>query len=406
MSYEANEADSGSVPDTTNYKQGTVVTVPGNTGNLSKVGYAFAGWCMNAVGTGESYTQGQTFTMESTEVVLYAKWTQSPWTRSIGGSGNESGLYSVNAAGGGFLVAGTTSSGELAGYHGGASDVWIAKLDDTGTILWSKCFGGTGADRMSGLIAISGGYVLVGDTTSPDGDLCPDDPNTTKRAWAALFDLNGNFVRLNAFTMPLTSQPSDARGGIRATTDGGFIMAGTVFDGAYWYAWAVKFDPLLQEQWQNRLAANTGYAYSYDVAQKPGGNYLLCGYTESGAGVFSGRGYHAGNDGFVFELNSDTGAVVQGACYGGTGNDNCTGVVSTAGGGFYVVGTTNSIDGTCPANGGLSDMMLLKVKSDFSVEWAQERRRLGPRTRRPGSACRGRGPAVLRNDLLNRWRRC
>jgi hypothetical protein len=112
-------------------------------------------------------------------------------------------------------------------------------------------------------------------------------------------------------------------------------------------------------------------AYAYDVAQKVDGNYLVCGYTEFGAGAFAGTGYHAGNDGFVFELDQATGAVVQGQCFGGTGNDTCTGVVPTADGGFYVVGTTNSADGTCPATLGASDVMLLKVASDFTVDWAK-----------------------------------
>ena len=67
----------GSVPvDPTNYMLGATVTVPGNSGNLAKAGYSFAGWNMQADGGGITYTQGQTFFMGSSNVVLYAVWTK------------------------------------------------------------------------------------------------------------------------------------------------------------------------------------------------------------------------------------------------------------------------------------------------------------------------------------------
>jgi hypothetical protein len=43
--YNSNGATSGDVPDDNNsYKKGDAVTVLGNTGDLSKSGWSFAGW--------------------------------------------------------------------------------------------------------------------------------------------------------------------------------------------------------------------------------------------------------------------------------------------------------------------------------------------------------------------------
>ena len=76
ITYDGNGNTSGSVPtDNTHYEEGATVTVLGNTGDLARDGYTFAGWCVNSDGTGDSYTQGQTFTMGSANVTLYAKWT-------------------------------------------------------------------------------------------------------------------------------------------------------------------------------------------------------------------------------------------------------------------------------------------------------------------------------------------
>ena len=75
VTYNGNGNTGGSVPeDTTNYEQGATVTVLGNTGNLIKDGYFFAGWCVAENGEGTTYTQGQPFVMGTANVTLYARW--------------------------------------------------------------------------------------------------------------------------------------------------------------------------------------------------------------------------------------------------------------------------------------------------------------------------------------------
>ena len=75
VTYNANGATSGSVPaDATSYTSGATVTVKGNSGNLAKTGYTFAGWNTKADGTGINYTAGSgTFNITG-NTTLYAKW--------------------------------------------------------------------------------------------------------------------------------------------------------------------------------------------------------------------------------------------------------------------------------------------------------------------------------------------
>ena len=87
VKYNANEATQGIVPtDAINYSDGQQITISGNTGNLLKTGNVFSGWCVNADSTGTAYSQGDTLTMESSNVTLYAKWTVPPidFTPKIG----------------------------------------------------------------------------------------------------------------------------------------------------------------------------------------------------------------------------------------------------------------------------------------------------------------------------------
>ncbi len=72
VTYDGNGNTGGSVPNnTTNYEQGQTVAVLGNTGNLVKNGYTFAGWNTQADGNGTTY--GASFTMGTANVILYAK---------------------------------------------------------------------------------------------------------------------------------------------------------------------------------------------------------------------------------------------------------------------------------------------------------------------------------------------
>ncbi len=90
VTYNANGAEDGTVPvDSHGYAQGSTVTVLGNPGGLARDGYSFTGWSSTAAGSGTSYTQGQTFTMGSVAVTLYAKWTANP-TYTVTYDGNDS----------------------------------------------------------------------------------------------------------------------------------------------------------------------------------------------------------------------------------------------------------------------------------------------------------------------------
>jgi len=75
VSYDANAADSGTVPGDQIKIEDTDLTLATNTGNLARNGYDFIGWNTAADGTGTDYTEGSTYSLNAA-VVLYAKWLQ------------------------------------------------------------------------------------------------------------------------------------------------------------------------------------------------------------------------------------------------------------------------------------------------------------------------------------------
>jgi len=92
VTYNSNSATSGTVPiDSNKYMSGDTVTILGNTGNLSKTDCVFGGWNTFADGSGDTYPAGSTYTMQNSEVTLYARWV-STHTVTYYGNGNTGGL--------------------------------------------------------------------------------------------------------------------------------------------------------------------------------------------------------------------------------------------------------------------------------------------------------------------------
>ena len=91
VTYYSNNATSGSVPvDGNRYMYGARVTVLGNTGNLLRTGYVFAGWNTAADGSGTTYAPGSSATMPDGNLKLYAKWVPT-YTVSYNANGADSG---------------------------------------------------------------------------------------------------------------------------------------------------------------------------------------------------------------------------------------------------------------------------------------------------------------------------
>lgn len=112
LGYNANSADSGAVPAVQSGLTGAA-TVAGNSGNLAKAGFTFAGWNTQANGLGISYAPGSTIN-SSVDVQLFAIWALVPtYSISYDGNGANGGSAAMTASGVSSTVVLDANSGSL-----------------------------------------------------------------------------------------------------------------------------------------------------------------------------------------------------------------------------------------------------------------------------------------------------
>ena len=91
----------------------------------------------------------------------FAQW-DTTWIKTYGGNRDDKAFDIVQSNDNGFLVIGSTSS-----FGFDNSQMYFLKLDSTGAIMWSKSHGGTGQESGQSVIQTSdGGYFGVGYTNS------------------------------------------------------------------------------------------------------------------------------------------------------------------------------------------------------------------------------------------------
>ncbi len=76
-------------------------------------------------------------------------------------------------------------------------DIWVFKIDKTGKLLWQKCLGGSNVDYARNIFTTTdGGFMIVGSTRSSDGDVTGyhGTHGWTDDVWFAKIDSVGNLL--------------------------------------------------------------------------------------------------------------------------------------------------------------------------------------------------------------------
>jgi Tfp pilus assembly protein PilV len=273
------------------------------------------------------------------------------WSKAFGGTGNDYLCNVRQTDDNGYVAVGYTTSndGDISGNHGNG-DGWIVKVDSNGNTIWSKAFGGFGAEKLNSVYQTSdGGYIAVGYTLSNDG-------------WVIKVDSSGNLLWSKAFG----GSSSDILYNVIQTDDGGYIAVGNTYSnngdisgnhGGY-EGWIIKVDSSGNLLW-SKVFGGTSAEQLNSIYQSDDGGYIAVGYAYSNDGDISGN--HGNGDGWILKVD-ETGNKEWSEVFGGTNYDSFDSIIKTSNGEYITVGYTESNDGDVSGNHGNGDGWIVKFK--------------------------------------------
>ena len=295
------------------------------------------------------------------------------WKKALGSPGDERPGLVQAASDGGYVVVGkgAMNGGNITGNHGGG-DIWVAKLDATGNLVWQKALGGTGIEEGRGIRQTpDGGYIVIGDTNTPnDGDVSGMHIfNVGFDVWVVKISSTGVIEWQRCYG----GSENDYGYSVSLTPDGGYIfgaqtrssdgdVTGNPFNSDR--AWLIKTNSTGVIQWQSGITI----AYMNNVEPTADGGYIAACFS---AGIVPGAEVTCGMGGYDILLVkfSSTGAIVWQKCLGGSVADFPGSVQQTTDGGYIVGGYTGSTDGDVVGLHGQTDAWIAKVNSAGVLEW-------------------------------------
>lgn len=299
------------------------------------------------------------------------------WKKSYGGSYNEQASAIKQTTDGGFIIVGSSASndGDVSGHHGFVSlnDVWVVKLDGYGNISWQKSYGGSFTDIGADILETPAGFMICGSTNSTDGDV--SGKHGSDDLWILHIDKTGNILWQRCYGGSKVEDP----GSIKATTDGAFIVASgtSSLDGdvsippaGFNDAWVLKISASGNIIWEKCIGGNRSDAITHIIVNNDG-TYFLAAYT--GSTNIPGAMQNEltwQGDGWTLLLDKN-GNIVWQKAFGGTRNDAVLDALKTADGGYLLIGETGSDNGIVCQRHPEEDVWILKMDHAGNIAWSR-----------------------------------
>ncbi len=285
------------------------------------------------------------------------------WAKQLGGSQVDDFMDIVATSDGNYVAVGESQSknGDVIGNHG-AQDVWAVKFDESGTIIWNKCFGGKLGDHIFGLGALpNGSFLMLCNTKSMEGDVPVSAPSSYYKTWITTVDAAG---ALQGGTIIEDSTRNVFFRNLAATNDSNFIVGGfrSAMYGVESVACLVKITPTGNILWEKRFDTGVLVPSTAPVVATEDGGYLMS-YSQDGPQT---QYYDA-----RFIKTDAAGNKVWEKTYGGNDDEiTHTMIVQPGGKGYFAVLQTDSYEGGVPGFRGDNDIWLANLDLAGNIKWS------------------------------------
>ena len=274
------------------------------------------------------------------------------WQQVLGGTHSEYLCKLVPTPDYGFLIAGSSFSGESGNKTGegkGNLDYFLWKMDESGRMEWQKSFGGSANDFLySATLTKEGGFILGGSSNSPKSGDKKEDGYGNMDFWLLKLSPEGK----EEWQKTLGGLGNDQLQIVRQTPDGGYIVGGSSDSsgpedesinsvksqdsyGSMDY-WVIKLNADGEIEWE-KTYGGTFRDELKDIAIT-GDGYLIGGNSNSG---LSGNKLtdNTGQNDFWLIRTDEKGNEIWQKNYGGEGDENLSGILAT-GNGFLLAGSS------------------------------------------------------------------
>ncbi|MBL7828658.1 MAG: T9SS type A sorting domain-containing protein [Saprospiraceae bacterium] len=295
------------------------------------------------------------------------------WKKLLGGSGNDYAFSITESNDNGFIIAGYSDSNDqdVIGNHGGDYDGWIVKLNKLGQTEWTKAIGGSQKDLIYSVAATEdNGCIVAGATDSSNGDVSAS--NGKLDIWVVKMDAQGEIEWEKTFG----GSENDESSSVITCSDGGYLIVGETSSndgdvsenhGSVDF-WVLKLRDTGELEWQKTLGGLNA-DYGSDGIESLSGDYIITGYVASqNSGDVTGHSQLGSFDFWIVRLDN-TGHIKWQKTVGGSEPEWARQITQSSLGGFIVTGSTYSINGDVTENAGSSDIWIVKVSEDGELQW-------------------------------------
>lgn len=314
--------------------------------------------CSDAAGDGGFFVGGTQLVTSGASVARYDGSGNAVWIKRL-----DTGVDSIAS------IAATADGGVCGtGYSevGGTFQLWVFKLDASGTLAWSNVYSAPGGGSSQGrkILETASGQIVVAGLIN-----YTDDPN-----WAAstIRGRNAGLVLLQAdgtlvSTHLLGSRYAGEANTFCETEDGGFLVAGKIADEDQ-AAWIAKLDQNLALEWSRTYAGeaqatgitlpgNGPYDEITDIEPIEGG-YVMTGIT----------GLGDQRDSWLFKID-EQGSIVWFKSFRGGHADRLDDLLVISGEGVAAIGTTSTF--THGAGTARDEMFLVRAAFDGMLHFQE-----------------------------------
>lgn len=300
------------------------------------------------------------------------------FVKTFGGSKNDVAHSVVATQNGGYAVLGYSQSndGDVKSANNKGFDFWLLKFSSDDVLEWEKTFGGAKDDRGYSIINTKdNGFLLTGFSKSNDGDLTNNEG--FEDVWVLKIDASGTIQWSKTFGFLGTDKGFTAI----QTSDNGFLIGGVLdvtasngqgnsksvrrhAGGDYW---VLKLSKSGAKEW-SKYYGGTFTDTLYGIQETNTNEFILVGSSDSkDVDINNNKGTY---DFWVIKISS-VGNLIWEKSYGGSEIDEARAIIKANDGNFVIIGDTRSSDKDITKNNGGADCWMLKINTKGTIMWQQ-----------------------------------